>query len=73
MIARALIAPLPELIDAPKPLLVDARRAAELLGVSPRFVQGLASRGVLERVKLGAAARFRLSDLERIAREGIRG
>jgi len=50
--------------------LVDVREAARLLGVSPRTVNGLLARGVLERVKIGRSTRVRLSDVQRVIERG---
>jgi excisionase family DNA binding protein len=46
-----------------RPLLVDERTAARMLGVSPRTVWDLAHRGELRRVLIGRAVRYRVSDL----------
>ncbi len=45
------------------PALVDKNEAARLLAVSPRHVDALAARGLLPKVKLGSACRFRVSDI----------
>lgn len=50
--------------------LVDVREAARLLGVSPRTMNGLMTRGVLERVKIGRSTRVRLSDIQRVIERG---
>lgn len=53
------------------PLLLKGRDAAAALGVSRRQVWRLASTGVLRVVRLGRAARFARTDVERLAREGV--
>lgn len=50
--------------------LLKAREAAEILGVSTRMIWTLRSEGKLEAVEIGAARRFRLSDIRRIVAEG---
>lgn len=50
--------------DIPMPApLVDKNEAARLLAVSARHVDALVARGLLPKVKLGAAARFRVADI----------
>jgi len=50
--------------EALKPVaLVDKREAARLLAVSARHVDALVARGLLPKVKLGSACRFRVSDI----------
>lgn len=46
-----------------EPLLVTKADAARLLTVSPRHVDSLVSRGLLPKVKLGSACRFRIADI----------
>ena len=53
-----------------KDRLLRADEAAALLGVSRRMIHRLVSTGDLEKIKLGKAARFRLSDIESLMREG---
>lgn len=43
--------------------LVDARIAAQLLGLSYRTVQEMAARGKIPRYKIGRANRFKVSDI----------
>lgn len=50
-----------------RPLLVDSRSAAGLLGVSPSSLQRLVRAGELHPVKVGGATRFRVTDLEAYA------
>ena len=58
-----------ELTDT-KDRLLRADEAAALLGVSRRMVHRLVSTGDLPKIKLGKAARFRLSDIESLMRKG---
>ena len=44
-------------------LLVDKREAARILTISTRHLDALVTRGLLPRVKLGSACRFRISDI----------
>ena len=53
-----------------KDRLLRADEAAALLGVSRRMVHRLVSTDDLPKVKLGKAARFRLSDVEGLIRTG---
>lgn len=50
--------------------LLKATEAAKLLNVSVRMIHRLVATGDLGKVKLGKAARFRLSDIEALMREG---
>lgn len=52
--------------------LIDEPGAAEALGISRRSVRRLAEQEILERVKVGSATRYRLSQVEHIIREGTR-
>ena len=52
--------------------LLTVREVAEMLGVSVRLVNRLFATGELPRVKIGRAARARLSDVERIIAEGVK-
>lgn len=54
-----MLAPKPD----PAPLLVDSRRAAAMLAVSERTLWTLANSGELQRIKIGSAVRFAVSDL----------
>lgn len=54
----------------PNDRLLKATEAADLLGVSVRMVHRLVSTGDLPKVKLGKAARFRLSDVEALMQKG---
>ena len=54
----------------PNDRLLKATEAAELLGLSVRMVHRLVATGDLPKVKLGKAARFRLSDIEVLMEEG---
>lgn len=53
--------------------LINLPEAREALRVSSRTVERLAQQGHLERVKVGSLTRYRISDIERIIREGTRG
>lgn len=52
--------------------LLKASEAAELLSVSVRSVWSLRSCGDLPAIQIGRATRFRLTDVERIIRNGAR-
>lgn len=54
--------PLPN-AAAPAQLLIDKPETARLLCCSTRHVDALVKRGLLPKVKLGAACRFRLADV----------
>ena len=60
-----------EQVKATQDRLLTVPEVAELLGVSVRLVNRLFSTGDLPRVKIGRAARARLSDVERIVAEGV--
>ena len=44
--------------------LIDAKRAAKILGVHPKTVKRLAAEGVIPRMKIGRVWRFRESELD---------
>jgi excisionase family DNA binding protein len=46
-----------------EPLLVDKQQAARMLTISTRHVDALVARGLLPKVKLGSACRFRVADI----------
>lgn len=50
--------------------LLKAREAAVLLGLSVRMIYTLVAIGDLQRVKIGNATRFRLSDIESLMQHG---
>lgn len=52
--------------------LLTVPEVAEVLRVSVRLVNRLFATGELPRVKIGRAARARLSDVERIIAEGVK-
>ena len=52
--------------------LLTVREVADLLGVSVRLINRLFSTNQLPRVKIGRAARARLSDVQRIITEGVK-
>ncbi len=52
--------------------LLTVPEVAECLGISVRLVNRLFATGELPRVKIGRAARARLSDVERIMAEGVK-
>ncbi len=54
----------------PDDRLLKACEAAELLGLSVRMIHRLVSTGDLPKVKLGKAARFRLSDVQALMQSG---
>jgi len=51
--------------------LLDVHAVALLLGLSPSAVLRLRDRGHLAEVRLRRAIRFRMSDVQRIVREGV--
>jgi excisionase family DNA binding protein len=54
-----------------KSLLVGAREAAALLGVSRRTLAYMVERGVIEQVRIqGMVPRYRRQDIERLAEKG---
>ncbi len=55
------------------PLLVSAERAARLLDCSTNFVRRLGDQGRLKRIKLGHLVKFRLTDIEALAENGLGG
>jgi excisionase family DNA binding protein len=55
--------------DVPGPLLVDSRRAAEMLGVSPRTIWTLQACGELKPTRIGRAVRFSIDELRRFVVE----
>ena len=59
-------------VEAPQDRLLTVPEVAEMLGVSVRLVNRLFSTNQLPRVKIGRAARARLSDVERIMAEGVK-
>ena len=61
--------------DVIGPLLVDARQAGRLLGVSSGSIRNLISRGVLRPVRIGRRLLIATSELERFikARMGEEG
>ena len=59
-------------VEATQDRLLTVPEVAEILGVSVRLVNRLFSTGELPRVKIGRAARARLSDVERIMVEGVK-
>lgn len=46
------------------PILVDAKRAAAMLSISPRKLWELTNCGAIERVRIDRAVRYRVADLE---------
>ena len=50
-----------------EPLLIPAKQAGKLLGISPRHLYTLAQRGELKPKKIGRKVMFRRADLERFA------
>ena len=51
--------------------LISKNEAARLLGVSTRTIDRICSDGLLEKVFLRGAVRFRLRDIEAAIRSGI--
>lgn len=47
----------------PETILVKKCEAARMLTISPRHVDALVARGLLPKVKLGSACRFRVADI----------
>lgn len=58
--------------NAPQDRLLTVREVSGLLGVSVRLVNRLFATGELPRVKIGRAARARLSDVQRIIATGVK-
>ena len=56
---------------APPQLLLDPRRAAQALSISPRTLWTWTQRGDLRCVRCGRLVRYRLVDLERFAVEHL--
>ena len=54
-----------ETTSAPRQNLIDIGEAAELLGVTPRFIRRLIHERRIPHHKIGKFIRFRPSDLER--------
>lgn len=50
-----------------EPLLISAKQAGQLLGISPRHLYTLAKRGELSPRKIGRKVMFRMADLQRFA------
>ena len=50
--------------------MLNAREVADVLNVSVRMIYRLTTTGDLAKVKLGKAARFRLSDVEALMQKG---
>ena len=64
-------------LSTPKPAtpaspdrLLNSQQAAEILGCSTRMIYRLVASGDLSKVKIGKAARFRLSDIEALIQKG---
>ena len=55
----------------PNERLLKATEAAELLGLSVRMIHRLVATSDLAKVKIGKAARFRLSDVVALMRTGV--
>lgn len=53
--------------------LVSIKEAAELLGLSDRWVYNRIADGSIPIIKLGGATRISLADLEKIVEQGRRG
>ena len=58
--------------ETPVDRLLTVREVAKMLSVSIRLVNRLFATNQLPRVKIGRAARARLSDVERIIAEGVK-
>lgn len=59
-------------VEATQDRLLTVPEVAEVLRVSVRLVNRLFATGALPRVKIGRAARARLSDVERIVAKGAK-
>ena len=66
------VATIASLHGAPGDRLIDDGAAALLLGVGRSTVKSLRKSGALETVRVGGAARVRLSDVQRLVRDGTR-
>ena len=53
-----------EAAHEPRPLAVDSKTAAALLGISPRKLWSLTNAGDIPSFRVGRAVRYRLSALE---------
>ena len=58
------------MVHAVNDRLLTSAETAQRLGISRRSVERLAERGSLARVKVGAATRFRASDVAAIVANG---
>ena len=56
-----------------RPISVDVAGAAQLLGISERFVRKLDKEKRLPRLQIGGSVRYLLSDLEEFAKSCRRG
>ncbi len=56
-----------------EPSLLTAQQVASLLAVSPDAVRRWTRSGLLRRVKLGRATRYRRADIESVIARGIAG
>ena len=61
---------MPELPPPPQ-LLLDPRRAAQALSISPRTLWTWTQRGEIQCVRCGRLKRYRIIDLERFAAEHL--
>ena len=52
--------------------LLGARDAAAILGISTRQIWTLRATGALPAIRIGRSTRFRMSDLQRLVKEGVK-
>jgi excisionase family DNA binding protein len=55
-----------------KDRLMDVQEAAGYLGIKPKTIYNLSSKGDIPKLKAGGALRFRRSDLDRWLKEGAK-
>lgn len=58
-------------VNRTQPELVNKRQASKILGISTRSVDRIVCRGKLAKIKILGAVRFRLSDVLKLAGEGV--
>lgn len=58
-------------VNRTEPKLLNKRQASEILGISTRTLDRIVSARDLAKVKIRGAVRFRLSDVLKLAGEGV--
>ena len=64
MHATPYLEPLPPAIPDRHPTLVDIHAAAAILGITPAVLATMINEGLLTRIRVGRATRFRLADVD---------